>query len=193
MQFGIFDHVDRGGSSLADIYENRLKLIELYESLGFWGYHVAEHHSTPLGMAPSPSVYLASAIQRTKRIHLGPLVYLLPLYNPLRLIEEVCMLDNLSRGRLLVGVGRGISPFELSFFNIDGQQSRDIFREALDAMTSALASGKLSFQGRYFSFKNVELQIEPFQRPYPPLWYPTNSSDSMNWLAKEGFNTVVHY
>ena len=94
------------------------------------------------------------------------------------------MLDNLSRGRLDVGVGRGISPIEMSFFNIDVQQSRDMFREALDALLSALATGKLSYQGRYFSFKNVELQIEPFQRPYPPLWYPTNSSDSMKWLAK---------
>ncbi len=103
------------------------------------------------------------------------------------------MLDNLSRGRLDVGVGRGISPIEMSFFNIDVQQSRDMFREALDAVTSALATGKLSYQGRYFSFNDVELKIEPFQRPYPPLWYPTNSSDSMNWLAKEGFNTVVHY
>ena len=89
--------------------------------------------------------------------------------------------------------GRGISPIEMSFFNIDVQQSRDMFREALDAMTSALASGKLAFQGRYFSFKNVELQIEPYQRPYPPLWYPTNSNESMQWLAQEGFNTVVHY
>ena len=81
----------------------------------------------------------------------------------------------------------------MSFFNIDVQQSRDMFREALDAMTSALAHGKLAFQGRYFSFNNVELQIEPYQRPYPPLWYPTNSNESMQWLAQEGFNTVVHY
>ena len=74
----------------------------------------------------------------------------------------------------------------MSFFNIDVQQSRDMFREALDAMTSALATGRLSYQGRYFSFKNVELQIGPFQRPYPPLWYPTNSNESMQWLAQEG-------
>ena len=103
------------------------------------------------------------------------------------------MLDNLSRGRLDVGVGRGISPIELSFFNLDASESREMFREALGALTSALSTGKLSCEGRYFSFNDVELQIEPIQRPYPPLWYPTNSSESMTWLAQERLNTVVHY
>jgi len=193
IKFGVFDWIDRNQLQLPELYEQRLRLMESADRNGFYCYHIAEHHGSPLNMTPSPSIFLAAAAQRTERIRLGTLVYVLPAYNPLRLVEEICMLDNLSRGRLDVGVGRGISPIEMSFFNIDVQQSRDMFREALDAMTSALASGKLSFQGRYFSFKNVELQIEPFQRPYPPLWYPTNSSDSMNWLAKEGFNTVVHY
>ena len=108
MDFGIFDHVDRNASSLPEQYEQRMRLVELYDQLGFYGYHIAEHHSTPLGMAPSPSVYLASVIQRTRRLRIGPLVYLLPLYNPLRLLEEICMLDNLSGGRMQVGVGRGV-------------------------------------------------------------------------------------
>jgi alkanesulfonate monooxygenase SsuD/methylene tetrahydromethanopterin reductase-like flavin-dependent oxidoreductase (luciferase family) len=193
IKFGIFDWIDRNQLALPELYEQRLKLIECAEEKGFYCYHIAEHHGSPLNMTPAPSVFLAAAAQRTGRIRLGTLVYVLPAYNPLRLIEEICMLDNLSRGRLDVGVGRGISPIEMSFFNIDVQQSRDMFREALDAVTSALATGKLSYQGRYFSFKEVELKIEPLQRPYPPLWYPTNSSESMNWLAQEGFNTVVHY
>jgi alkanesulfonate monooxygenase SsuD/methylene tetrahydromethanopterin reductase-like flavin-dependent oxidoreductase (luciferase family) len=99
----------------------------------------------------------------------------------------------LTRGRLDVGVGRGISPIELSFFNIEAADAREMFRESLEAVVGALATGKLSYAGRYFSFRNVELQIEPFQRPYPPLWYPTNSTESMEWLAREGFHTVVHY
>lgn len=167
--------------------------MEYADRSGFYCYHIAEHHGSPLNMTPSPNVFLAAAAQRTRRIRLGTLVYVLPVYNPLRLVEEICMLDHLSRGRLDVGVGRGISPIELSFFNIDANESRDMFREALSVVTSALSSGKLSYQGRHFSFKNVELQIQPFQRPYPPLWYPTNSSDSIAWLAQERFHTVVHY
>ena len=193
IEFGIFDWIDRNQLALPELYEQRLRLVEYADQNGFYCYHIAEHHASPLNMTPSPGLFLAAAAQRTQRIRLGTLVHVLPVYNPLRLVEEICMLDNMSRGRLDVGVGRGISPVELSFFNIDVQDSREMFREALDAMVSALSTGKLSYEGRYFSFKNVELQIEPFQRPYPPMWYPTNSSDSMTWLAQEGLNTVVHY
>jgi alkanesulfonate monooxygenase SsuD/methylene tetrahydromethanopterin reductase-like flavin-dependent oxidoreductase (luciferase family) len=193
IKFGIFDWIDRNELELPELYEQRLRLVEYADENGFYCYHIAEHHASPLNMTPSPGLFLAAAAQRTQRIRLGTLVYVLPVYNPLRLVEEICMLDNMSRGRLDVGVGRGISPVELSFFNLDVGDSREMFREALDAMVSALSTGKLSCEGRYFSFKDVELQIEPFQRPYPPLWYPTNSSDSMTWLAQEGLNTVVHY
>lgn len=179
--------------ALPELYEQRLRLMEYADANGFYCYHIAEHHGSPLSMAPSPNLFLAAAAQRTQRIRLGTLVYVLPVYNPLRLVEEICMLDNLSRGRLDVGVGRGISPIELSFFNVGVSDSREMFREALGAVTSALATGKLSCEGRYFNFTEVELQIQPFQRPYPPLWYPTNSSDSMSWLAQERLNTVVHY
>jgi len=118
VQFGIFDWIDRNQLQLPDLYEQRLQCLEYADEAGFYCYHLAEHQATPLAMAPSPSVFLAAAIQRTQRIRMGPLVYLLPLYNPLRLVQEICMLDNLSRGRLEVGVGRGVSPFELAFYNV---------------------------------------------------------------------------
>jgi len=193
IKFGIFDWIDRDRLPIDELYEQRLKLIEAGDQNGFYCYHVAEHHGSPLNMTPSPNLFLAAAAQRTERIRLGTLVYVLPAYNPLRLAEEICMLDHLTRGRLDVGVGRGISPIELSFFNIGAADAREMFRESLEAVVGALATGKLSYAGRYFSFRNVELQIEPFQRPYPPLWYPTNSTESMEWLAREGFHTVVHY
>ena len=113
MQFGVFDQNDLGTLPLADQYENRLRLIEFYDRSGFRTYHMSEHHSTPLSMTPSPSVFLAAVAQRTQRIRLGPLVYVLPMHHPLRLAEEICMLDHLSRGRFEWGVGRGASPHEL--------------------------------------------------------------------------------
>src|SRR5213083_2280622 len=125
--FGLFDWIDRRQGPLGQLYEERLQLLEAAEAAGFFCYHLAEHHATPLGMAPSPSVFLAAAAQRTRRIRLGPLVYLLPLYSPLRLIGEICMLDHLSYGRLEVGVGRGVSPFELKYHKVEHEESRDIF------------------------------------------------------------------
>jgi alkanesulfonate monooxygenase SsuD/methylene tetrahydromethanopterin reductase-like flavin-dependent oxidoreductase (luciferase family) len=104
MKFGVFDHLDRDEQTLRDYYGARLQIIEAYDRLGFYAYHVAEHHATPLGMAPSPSVFLAAVAQRTRRLRFGPLVYALPLYHPLRLIEEICMLDQMSGGRLEIGL-----------------------------------------------------------------------------------------
>ena len=108
LTFGIFDHMERQHAiPLDQQFRERLDLVALADRLGFWGYHLAEHHFTPLSVAPSQSVFLAAAAQRTGRIQLIPLVYCLPFYHPLRLIEEVAMLDNLCGGRLQVGVGRG--------------------------------------------------------------------------------------
>src|SRR5688572_22032498 len=127
LEFGVFDHVDRNARPLAAFYEDRLKLIEAYDRAGFYGYHCAEHHFTPLGMAPSPSVYLSSVAQRTTRLRFGPLVYTLALYHPLRLAEEICMLDQLSNGRFMLGVGKGVSPIEIGFYGNDTSKTEKVF------------------------------------------------------------------
>ncbi|MGH7248534.1 MAG: LLM class flavin-dependent oxidoreductase, partial [Pseudomonadota bacterium] len=100
MEFGIFDHLDRAGTPLSDYYEDRLKIAEAYDRAGFYAYHLAEHHATPLAMAPSPNLFLAALAQRTRQLRFGPMVFVAPLYHPIRLIEEICMLDQLSGGRL---------------------------------------------------------------------------------------------
>ena len=107
MEFGVFDHVDRAQQNLQAYYEDRLRIVELYDEIGIHRYHVAEHHGTPLGMSPSPSVYLAAVSQRTKNLRFGPMIYAAPLYHPLRLAEEICMVDQMSGGRLELGFGRG--------------------------------------------------------------------------------------
>src|ERR687888_1294440 len=132
MQFGVFDHLDRNDLPLRDYYEPRLAIAELYDRLGFYAYHIAEHHSTPLGMAASPSVFLAAVAQRSKRLRFGPMVYALPLYHPLRLIEEICMLDHLSGGRLDIGFGRGSSPIELADYGGDPTAAQEVYGEGLE-------------------------------------------------------------
>src|SRR3984885_8561807 len=127
IDFGIFHHLDRAGTPLPDYYEDRLIIAEAYDRAGFYAYHLAEHHSTPLGMAPSPSVFLSAVAQRTKKLRFGPLVYCLPLYHPIRLAEEIAMLDHLSKGRLDVGIGHGRSPIELMLYGCDVAEARAIF------------------------------------------------------------------
>ena len=106
MRFGVFDHVDDCGLPLAGHYAARLRIVEALDDLQFDSYHVAEHHGTPLGRAPSPNVYLAAVAQRTRRLKFGPMVYVAALYHPLRLAEEICMLDHMSGGRMQIGLGR---------------------------------------------------------------------------------------
>ena len=191
MKFGVFDHADDSGVSIKEHLENRLKIIEVYDRRGIHAYHLAEHHGTPLGYATSPSVFLAAAAQGTKRIKIGPLIYILPLYHPLRRVEEICMLDNLSGGRFMLGMGRGISPIEAGFFGVSGSEMQARYFEASDLILKALQAETLTYQGKYYSFKNVPMTLRPIQKPYPELWYATRTPESFAWAGKVGANTVT--
>ncbi len=183
--FGIFDHIERRDERLSELYEGRLRLLEAADAAGFFCYHLAEHHGTPLGMAPSPGIFIAAAAARTRRIHLGPLVYLLPLYNPLRLAEEICMLDHLSGGRLEVGVGRGVSPFELAHFNVPFLESREIFEEALDLIVAALRNERVSHRGERYRVRDYPIAVRPMQQPNPPFWYVSRSAQTFRAAWQE--------
>ncbi len=191
VSFGVFDWIDRGNAPLNQLYEDRLCLLEEADRAGFLGYHLAEHHFTPLGMAPSPALVLSAAAQRTRNIRLGPLGYLLPIYNPLRLIEEVCMLDNLSDGRLDLGIGRGVSPYELGYYGVDSEESRSMMAEALAVLVEGMTHDRLTYHGQYFDYDDVPMELSPRQLPYPPIWYPTHNPESVVHAAEQGFNIVT--
>jgi alkanesulfonate monooxygenase SsuD/methylene tetrahydromethanopterin reductase-like flavin-dependent oxidoreductase (luciferase family) len=192
MEFGVFDHLDRGERPLGALYEMRLWLAELYDRAGFHAYHQAEHHATPLGAAPSPGIFLAALAQRTTRLRFGPLVYTLPLYHPLRLIEEICMLDQMSGGRLEMGVGKGISPHEVRFYGVDPAEAQERYVEALDLILRGLAAegGALTFRGRYYTVEGVPMTAGPVQRPHPPLWYGIGNLETVPWAARNAVNVV---
>jgi alkanesulfonate monooxygenase SsuD/methylene tetrahydromethanopterin reductase-like flavin-dependent oxidoreductase (luciferase family) len=192
LAFGVFDHLDASGAPLRDFYEDRLKLVELYDRLGFYCYHVAEHHSTPLGMAPSPSVFLAAVAQRTKKLNFGPLVYTLPLYHPIRLIEEICMLDQISGGRFQFGTGRGISPIETRYYGVDPDNSSKMMIEAFEVLMRGLQNKRLDYEGTFYNFKNVPMEVEPLQKPHPPLWYGATLPPSAERPAATGMSIVTN-
>jgi alkanesulfonate monooxygenase SsuD/methylene tetrahydromethanopterin reductase-like flavin-dependent oxidoreductase (luciferase family) len=190
MEFGVFDHLDRAGTPLPDYYEDRLKIVEAFDRAGFYGYHIAEHHATPLGMAPSPNVFLAAVAQRTRQLRFGPMVYVVPLYHPLRLLAEICMLDQMSGGRLEVSFGRGASPIELDYFGVDPEQAQDIYNEAVEVILRGLTNRTLDFHGKYFSFDKVPMELEPLQKPHPPIWYGAHAPDSAARAARRRLNIV---
>jgi alkanesulfonate monooxygenase SsuD/methylene tetrahydromethanopterin reductase-like flavin-dependent oxidoreductase (luciferase family) len=190
MEFGLFDHVDRGDGTLQQFYEDRLRLAEKYDKAGFYAYHTAEHHATTLGMASSPNVYMSAVAQRTKHLKFGPLVYCLPQYHPIRLFEEICMLDQMSGGRLQVGVGKGISAIESGYYGLDGTDVAAMYQEYYQIIIKAMTSEQLTFKGDYFSVENMPLEVKPAQTPHPPIWTGISSPISTAWPAKNKINII---
>jgi len=192
MKIGIFDHLDTRGIDLAQFYEDRLQLVSTYDRLGFHAYHVAEHHFTPLGLSPSPSVYLSAIAQRTQKILFGPLVFTLPLYHPLRLADEICMLDHMSNGRLQLGIGRGVSPFEVGYFGVNHEASQNIYLECFEVLMQSLTQPEVNHQGKNFQFENVPIVLKPLQKPHPPLWYGVGHPEGVDWCVENRVNAVVN-
>ncbi len=189
MEFGVFDHLDLGDRPHERFYRERLEIAEAYERAGFYSYHVAEHHLTPLGMAPSPSVFLAAVAQRTRRLRFGPMVYVAPLYHPLRLLEEICMLDQMSGGRLEVAFGRGALPAEVRFFDVDPGQTEKMHEETVGFILEALSEGEVTVTAETGK-RRLPLAIPALQKPHPPLWYGVHSPEAAERAARRGMNVV---
>ncbi|MFI4935761.1 MAG: LLM class flavin-dependent oxidoreductase [Caulobacterales bacterium] len=190
IRFGVFDHIEHlPGVPLHQLYEERLVQMEALDRAGFFAYHLAEHHTPAVhSMAPSQNVFLSSAAQRTKTLRFGPGVYVLPLHHPLRLIEEVSMLDHLSRGRLEIGVGRG-GVLEAFFWGqeSDEETNRARYEEVLGALREGLSHDELTYHGRFFDFDRVPMRLRPYQTPTPPFWYMRNPEVA----AEGGMNCIV--
>ena len=191
MKFGLFDHIDMAGDrTLATQFDERLTFAQAADEAGFYCLHIAEHHASPLNAVPVPGVWLAAVARATKRMRLGPLVYLLPLYSPLRLAEEICILDHLSKGRLEVGVGRGVSPFELAYHKIKHDEARDIFVDAYKALNAALTSDTFNYESERYSYKDVPMPLRPLQQPTPPIWYGSSNAIGSAWAGDHGVHFV---
>ena len=192
MKVGVFDHLDRNDRPLHAFYEERLKIVEAYDRGGFYAYHTAEHHATPLGLAASPSVFLAAVAQRTQHLRFGPLVYTLPLHHPLRVAEEICMLDQLSAGRFELGVGRGISPIETAYYGVNPDNRQKMYLEALQILRQALTGRTLTFHGEFYHYADVPIELEPFQKPHPPFWAGAGTPDGAEAAGRNGFHLVAN-
>jgi alkanesulfonate monooxygenase SsuD/methylene tetrahydromethanopterin reductase-like flavin-dependent oxidoreductase (luciferase family) len=167
----------------ARTYAEHLEAWEELDRLGYDGVGFNEHHCSPYGLMNSPNLMAAAAAQRTKRLKL--LIYgnLLPVHQPLRLAEELAMLDCMSNGRLISGFARGI-PREYQVHNIPLSESRARFEEAFEIITRAWSEEVLSYEGRFWSYHDVALWPRPLQQPRPPIWMPiVGSKESIEFAA----------
>ena len=165
-------------------YAEHLQAWDALERLGFDGVGFNEHHTSPYGLMNSPNLLAASAAQRTKRLKL--LIYgnLLPLHDPLRLAEELAMLDCLSNGRIVSGFARGI-PREYNVYKVRLGESRARFEEAWEIIQRAWTEEVYSFEGKFWSYEDVAIWSRPVQQPHPPVWVPiTGSKETIEWAGK---------
>jgi len=177
--------------SLRSIYDTALERITIMDNTGYDAVWLAEHHFSSFSVCPSVHLMGTMAAARTKRLRIGTAVSLAPFYNPLRLAEEVALLDVLSGGRVNWGAGRGFERSEFEAFGVAGEESASRFHETVDIVLKAWTNEKLSYEGKYYRYDAVEVLPEPLQAPHPPTWMAATSVTAIEWAAGNGFSILM--
>ena len=164
MHFGL-SPIQSGGDFDATITE-----CERAEAAGFDSVWLGEHHNSTL-LYPAPLVGLAAIAGRTRRVRLGTGVLLLPLYNPVAVAEEAAMVDVISRGRLILGIGAGYAPEEFAAFGVSMKERGSRLDEAVPLIHRLWTEDNVSHEGRHYRIANASLRPRPVQRPRPPVWF----------------------
>jgi alkanesulfonate monooxygenase SsuD/methylene tetrahydromethanopterin reductase-like flavin-dependent oxidoreductase (luciferase family) len=179
------------GQSLAQLYRDHLEEAVLAEELGFDCVWASEHHFSPDAWSPAPFVFLAAVAARTKRVRLGTYVLLLPLHNPIRIAEDVAVLDNLSDGRVDLGVGIGSSPREFTTFGVPLENRLGRTFEALRIIERCFVGERFDHAGKYYEFPDVHMTTTPVQLPGPPILVAAMGEQSVRWTARRGYGTAA--
>src|SRR6266480_513208 len=176
---------------LASVYSRALQRIEVMDRTGYDAVWLAEHHFSGFSVCPSVHMMGVLAAARTTRLRIGTGVSLAPFYHPLRLAEEVALLDQVSGGRVNWGAGRGFARVEFENFGVPPEESTSRFHEAVEIVLRAWTEERLSFAGSHFRFDGVEVLPKPMQQPYPPVWMAATSESAIEWAAGRGFSILM--
>ena len=176
---------------LDEVYRRAFQRIDIMDQNGYDAVWLAEHHFSSFSICPSIHMMGTEVASRTKNLRIGTGVSLAPFYNPLRLAEEVALLDVLSGGRVNWGVGRGYAEGEFRAFGVDPRHSYPVFREHVQAVVGAWTNERLTFEGEHFQCRDVEVLPKPAQKPHPPVWLASGSPESMTWAAENGFSIML--
>lgn len=193
MKFGILQFFSWPGrrTELATVYQRGLERIQIMDQNGYDAVWLTEHHFNDYSVCPSIPVIGTYAAARTKNIRIGAGVCLASFYHPLRLAEEIALLDTLSGGRVNWGAGRGFDLKEFRAFGVPIEESHARFRETVDIVLKAWTTDRLTYTGQYFSFENVEVLPKPLQQPHPPVWAAASSPSAIEWAASVGHSILM--
>lgn len=176
---------------LEDVYARSLERIRVMDQTGYDAVWLAEHHFSGYSVCPSVHLMAMHIAGMTENLRIGTAVTLAAFYHPLRIAEEVALLDVLSGGRVNWGAGRGFDPRELSVFDVPMEESTERFREAVEIVLAAWSDERLNFKGKFHNFENVDILPKPCQKPHPPVWVAASSEGAIDWAASKGYSILM--
>jgi alkanesulfonate monooxygenase SsuD/methylene tetrahydromethanopterin reductase-like flavin-dependent oxidoreductase (luciferase family) len=191
MKFAHFSHVwAKPGMTPHRRYEQLWRELQLCDETGFdYSFCVEPHFRPDESWMSSPSLYAVGAGARTKRLRIGPMGYIVPLYHPLRLAEEIALVDQMLGGRMELGLVPGINADYFRPFGLDYGVRKSPTLEFVDYLRAAFGETQpFSFRGEAFQAEGAELAVMPVQRPHPPLWMMSRDPQTLEFCAREGIN-----
>jgi alkanesulfonate monooxygenase SsuD/methylene tetrahydromethanopterin reductase-like flavin-dependent oxidoreductase (luciferase family) len=191
LDFAFWDSIPHisSGTAIADEYDAHIQRAQRIEALGWHSYFVIEHQNAPQGTS-APSVFLTAVARETSNLRFGAMMWQLPFYNPVRLAQEVAMLDQLSRGRVEFGTGIGVHEHEFIRWGVDYYQRAAISEEVLAIVKMVWTQPEVTFDGKYFHFDEALPHPKPYQQPYPPIWAAVHSDASVEFAARNNYHVA---
>jgi alkanesulfonate monooxygenase SsuD/methylene tetrahydromethanopterin reductase-like flavin-dependent oxidoreductase (luciferase family) len=183
--FSVNDHYPRLARTVPQLYDQVIHSCELAERLGFDTFFCAEHHFHEYGVVPDPAVMLSALAQRTKKIRLGTAISILTFHDPRRIAETYSMVDMMSGGRLMFGVGSGYLAHEFVGFGKEGKEKRDRFNENLDIVKRLMAGETLSYKGQFSASEKVVLNVLPHEGRVPPIYVAVLAREAAYHVGKQ--------
>jgi alkanesulfonate monooxygenase SsuD/methylene tetrahydromethanopterin reductase-like flavin-dependent oxidoreductase (luciferase family) len=193
LDFALWDSVansPREGQVMADVYADHIRLAQRVEALGWHSYFVIEHQNSPVGRITAPSVYLTAIACATDQLRIGAMMWQLPFYHPMRLAQEVAMLDHLSRGRVEFGTGIGVHEHEFIRWGMDYYKRAAMSEEVLKLVKMAWTQDEVTYEGKYFRLDEALPQPKPYQKPYPPIWAAVHSDPAVEFAARNNLHVA---
>lgn len=187
--FSVQDHHPTLKRTVPELYQQVLNQGILADQLGYDSFFVAEHHFHEYGAVPNPAIFLTALAQHTKQIKLGPAISILTFHNPLTVAENYAMLDILSNGRLILGVGSGYLKHEFEGYDLNPELKRERFDENLFVLKQALSGRTINFKGKFASYNNVQTNVQ-VTRPQVPLYVAILRAEAAFHVGKHGHNII---
>jgi alkanesulfonate monooxygenase SsuD/methylene tetrahydromethanopterin reductase-like flavin-dependent oxidoreductase (luciferase family) len=191
MKFAHFSHIwAKPGMTPHQRYEQLWRELQLADALDFdYGFCVEHHFRPDESWISSPSLYAIGAGARTQRLRVGPMGYIVPLYHPLRLAEEIAIVDQMLGGRMELGLVPGINADYFRPFGVDYDLRKSPTLEFVDYLRAAFGDKQpFTFHGDVYHTDNAELSVPPLQRPHPPLWMMSRDPQTLEFCARNGIN-----